>query len=80
MPNNKMPVEKEPIKKYFNEASLLNKFFLSEPVKMYNGIDKISIPINNINKLSKEVKTLTPHNMKKNMAKKLFQEEMKKRV
>ena len=68
MPNNKIPVEKEPIKKYFIEASLLNKFFLSAPVKIYNGIDKISIPINNINKLSKEVKILAPHKIKNSRA------------
>ena len=63
-----MPVEKEPIKKYFKAASLLNKFFLSAPVKIYKGIDKISMPINSINKLSKEVKILAPHKIKKNNA------------
>jgi hypothetical protein len=41
---------------------------LSAPVKIYNGIDKISIPINNISKLLKEVRMLTPHKMKKKMA------------
>ena len=35
---------------------------------IYNVIDNISIPINNINKLSKLVKTLAPHKMKKNKA------------
>ena len=68
MPNNRMPVEKEPIKKYLIAASLLNKLFLSEPVKIYNGMDKISMPMNNINKLSKEVKILAPQSIKKNKA------------
>ena len=66
MPNNKIPVEKEPIKKYFKAASLLNIFFLSDPVNIYKGIDKISMPKNNINKLSNDVNMLIPHKMKKN--------------
>ena len=68
IPSKNMPVENAPIKKYFKAASLLFKFFLSEPVKIYNGIDKISIPINNINKLLKEVRILAPHKTKKNKA------------
>ena len=68
MPSNRMPVEKEPIKKYLIAASLLNKLFLSEPVKIYNGMDKISIPINNMSKLLKEVKILAPQSIKKNKA------------
>jgi len=63
-----MPVEKEPIKKYLIAASLLNKLFLSEPVKIYNGMDKISIPMNNMSKLLKEVKILAPQRIKKNKA------------
>ena len=66
--DNGMFGQMKAFKKYFKEASLLNKFFLSDPVKIYNGIDKISIPINNINKLSKEVKILAPHKIKKNNA------------
>ena len=45
-----------------------HKFFLSAPVRIYKGIDKISTPINNINKLLKDVKILAPHNIKKNKA------------
>ncbi len=43
-----MPVEKEPIKKYFSAASLLLRLRLSLPVKMYKGIEMISIPRNSI--------------------------------
>jgi len=46
-----MPVLNAPIKKYLSAASLLFKFRLSLPVSMYRGIDIISIPINNINKV-----------------------------
>ncbi|MEY3717603.1 MAG: hypothetical protein RL285_1478 [Bacteroidota bacterium] len=49
MPINRIPVEKEPIRKYFNAASLLLRFDLSLPASTYNGIETISIPMNNIN-------------------------------
>ena len=48
---------------------MLFRFFLSEPVRIYKGIDKISIPIKNINKPLKEVRMVTPHNTKKIRAK-----------
>ena len=65
IPINMIPVVKEPIRKYFNEASLLFKFFLSEPVKMYNGIERISIPRNNISIPLNEVRMAVPHSTKK---------------
>src|ERR1700677_3126649 len=69
MPINMMPVEKAPIKKYFNAASLLFKLRLSLPVSMYNGMDIISIPINNINKLLNVATKQTPHKIKNIKAK-----------
>ena len=44
------PVEKEPIRKYFNAASLLFRFFFSLPVRIYSGIEMISIPRNKISR------------------------------
>ena len=64
MPINIIPVEKAPIKKYFNEASLLFKLGLSVPVKIYSGIDIISIPRNSINKVLNEEAMATPHKTK----------------
>ena len=54
MPISIIPVENAPIKKYFSEASLLFKLGLSLPVKIYNGIDMISIPRNNISNVLNE--------------------------
>ena len=64
-----MPVEKAPIRKYFNEASLPFKFRLSLPVSMYKGIDIISIPRKSISKVLKDEDMETPHKTKKIKAK-----------
>src|ERR1700722_7972737 len=50
IPNNINPVEKEPIRKYFNAASFPFRLRFSLPVRIYNGMESISIPRNNINK------------------------------
>src|SRR5205814_2659511 len=63
------PVEKAPIKKYFNEASLLFKFRLSLPVRIYNGIDIISIPRNKVSNVLKVAAIQTPHKTKNSKAK-----------
>ena len=65
IPNNKNPVEKAPIKKYFNEASLEEKSFLRIPAKIYKATDIISMPINSIDKLWNEV-TKTPPSKENN--------------
>ena len=64
-----IPAVKAPIKKYLREASLLFKLRLSAPVRIYKGMDKISIPKNNINKLLNPHKILTPHKTKNIKAK-----------
>src|SRR5436189_5522524 len=64
-----MPVEKAPIKKYFRDASVIFKLVLSLPVRMYKGIDIISIPKNNINNVLYEDDIATPHNTKNMRAK-----------
>ena len=64
-----MPVLNAPIKKYLSAASLLFKFRLSLPVSMYRGIDIISIPINNINKVLNVADIATPHKTKNSKAK-----------
>ena len=48
IPNNKKPVAKAPIIKYLNAASLEETSVLLLPANMYIGMDKISIPKNNI--------------------------------
>lgn len=63
------PVEKDPIRKYFSEASLLLRFLLSLPVKIYKGMDIISIPRNNISRVLKEDAKLTPQRTKNIRAK-----------
>src|SRR5437764_1494582 len=63
------PVEKDPMRKYFKDASLLFRFFLSLPVRIYNGIDMISIPRNNISNVSNEEAMLIPQSTKKMRAK-----------
>ena len=64
-----IPVENAPIKKYLSAASLLFKFCLSLPVKIYNGIDMISIPRNNISKVLNVATMQTPHKTKNIKAK-----------
>lgn len=64
MPISIKPVEKAPIKKYFSEASLLFKLRLSAPVSMYDGMDMISIPKNNISKVLNDEAMETPHKIK----------------
>ena len=51
MPNNKNPVEKAPIKKYFKAASFEAKSFFFIPARIYKLTDMISIPINSMVKL-----------------------------
>jgi hypothetical protein len=58
------PVENAPNKKYFKEASLLFKFLLSLPVKIYSGIEMISIPRKSINKERKEEDKVIPQRTK----------------
>src|SRR6187455_1393181 len=65
IPININPVEKDPSRKYFNDASLLFKFFLSLPVKIYNGIDMISIPRNRISNELKDDEIMIPQTKKK---------------
>ena len=64
-----IPVENAPIKKYFSAASLLFKLRLSLPVKIYNGMDMISIPRNRNNKVLKVAESATPHKIKNISAK-----------
>jgi hypothetical protein len=58
------PVEKAPIKKYFNEASVPFRFRLSLPVSMYKGIDKISIPKKSSSNVLKVDRMEAPHKTK----------------
>src|SRR6185437_1204882 len=69
IPSNISPVENDPIRKYFNAASLLFRFRLSDPVRIYSGIEMISIPKNNISKVLKVVTIATPQRTKKISAK-----------
>ena len=69
IPSSMSPVLKAPIRKYFSEASLLFKFRLSLPVSMYRGMEMISIPINNISRLLKELAMDIPQSTKKMSAK-----------
>jgi len=59
-----MPVENDPIKKYFKPASLLFKFRLSLPVSTYKGMDIISIPRNKVSSVLKVADMQTPHKTK----------------
>src|SRR5476649_755189 len=68
IPKSMMPVENAPMRKYFNEASLPFKFFLSEPVRIYNGIDMISTPRNNISSELKDDNKLIPQSAKNTSA------------
>src|SRR5579859_3208792 len=69
IPNSINPVENDPIRKYFSEASLLFRLRLSAPVRIYNGIEMISIPRNNISNVLKVVTIDTPQSTKKISAK-----------
>jgi hypothetical protein len=62
-------VEKEPRRKYFNDASLLFKFLLSLPVKIYNGIDMISMPRKSISNELKDDESMMPQRIKNIRAK-----------
>jgi hypothetical protein len=62
-------VEKEPSRKYFNDASLLFKFLLSLPVNIYNGIDMISMPRKRISNELKDDESMMPQRIKNIRAK-----------
>src|SRR4051812_21892315 len=64
-----IPVEKAPIRKYFRAASLLFRLRLSLPVKIYSGIDMISIPRKRMSKVLKVAARQTPHKTKNIRAK-----------
>jgi hypothetical protein len=59
-----IPVENAPIRKYFKEASLLLRFFFSLPVRIYKGMDMISILRNSMRRLLKEEARETPQRTK----------------
>src|SRR5688572_26024703 len=69
MPMSMMPVEKDPMRKYFRDASLLFKLRLSVPVRIYSGIEMISMPRKSISSVLKDDETAIPHRMKKISAK-----------
>jgi hypothetical protein len=64
IPISIIPVENAPIKKYFRDASMLLRLRLSLPVRIYRGIDMISIPMNRSNKVLKVDTRAMPHNTK----------------
>ncbi len=55
-----MQEAKDPNKKYFKDASLLNLSPLFNPAKAYKLIDPISRPINNIIKFSESIININP--------------------
>ena len=63
------PVENTPSRKYFREASLLFKFRLSAPVRIYNGIEMISTPRKRISNDLNELTRMMPHMIKNISAK-----------
>ena len=69
IPINIKPVEKEPSKKYFKDASLLFKFLLSLPVNMYNGIEIISMPRKSISNELNDEESMIPERIKNIKAK-----------
>jgi hypothetical protein len=69
MPMSIKPVEKEPRRKYFREASLPFRLLLSLPVSIYKGIDSISIPRKSINKDWNDADMITPERIKNIRAK-----------
>ena len=69
IPSNIMPVLNAPIRKYFSDASFDFRFRLSLPVKIYNGIEIISMPMNNISRLLNELAMQIPQSTKKISAK-----------
>src|SRR5688572_10069812 len=54
IPNNRKPVAKDPIRKYLKAASVESKLSFLLPARTYNGMERISMPRNNIAMLLKE--------------------------
>ena len=62
IPNKIIPEANDPIKKYFIPASLLLTFKRLLAAKIYNAIDKVSIPRKNIAKFPNDTIAIAPAN------------------
>ena len=64
IPKSKNPVANAPVKKYFIEASIERRSVLLAPAITYKGIERISIPKNNVTRFLNPNNVIPPHNDK----------------